>query len=397
MSFADTFTSTVAQAWNQAGSRANINPDARLRPDAPDPARMQRSAHERKLASISAALTIASNPNPMVALADIITLVTLQRMVLEDPATEKLFGPEAAANLVSVHREQEAKAWRIGERAFTPGQQQELVDLIAEWRREHPEQRYVSGVRLEDFARDRERGIPTTKGSGSLLSLIMLDPFAALDPASREMEKSRMLGERVFFYATRMPAILKWQIESLYLDLSNSPEMQKLVNASADVSAAAQRVSAALTDERDGLIADPAVHPRRRPRDGPGHQRPGHDPHRHDRGRRPLRGAGHAARRRAPRRRSQLARGVPRHRGPDLRHRRPAQRPRPARGRPAQQARHGHPRERAGRCGGTVQRRHPRHRRLRLRSPARSRGRCPVCRRRGHGALPVVVEARRRR
>jgi hypothetical protein len=173
-----------------------------------------------------------------------ITLVTLERMLLEDPSTLEIFGPEATAALLDTYREHEAAAWRIGKRAFTPEQQQELRDMIAEWRREHPDQRYVSQVRLEDFAAARQQQV-TSDGaeSGSLLSLVMLDPLAGLDPAKREVQQSRMLAERAFFYVTRMPTLLKWQAESLYQGLFRSPEVQGGLSAAAQVSEAAERIS----------------------------------------------------------------------------------------------------------------------------------------------------------
>ncbi len=294
MSFTDTFTGVMSQQWNQAAAVVSIEPtpdaaipaaptDAAPAPPAPagptpgaaaphtpahpkygaadpatsvgptdepapaakrpprDPNRARRAAHERKLATVSAALSIASSPNPIVSLADMITLVTLERMLLEDPSTEATFGPEAAAGLLSAYREQEEKVWRIGARAFTPEQQQALRGFIDVWRTEHPDQRYVSQVRLEDFALARQQSVLTKQEGGNLLSLVMLDPLKGLDPAAREVQKSRMLGERAFFYGSRMPTLLKWQTESLYEGLFRAPETREVLDSIVQVSQAVDR------------------------------------------------------------------------------------------------------------------------------------------------------------
>jgi len=244
MSFADTYSAVIGQRWNEAGAR-------RADPAADDPevavnnSRARRSAHERKLASVSAAISIAANPNPLVSVADMLTLVTLERALLESPSTAELFGEEAAANLLATYKEQEAAAWRIAARAYTKKQQDELRELIEAWRQAHPDQRYVSQVRLEDFAVARQQVVATKPESGSLLSLVMLDPLAGLDPAKREVRESRMLGARAFYQLTRMPTILKWQAESLYMGFLQAPEIKSAMGSVSQVSEAADRVSKA--------------------------------------------------------------------------------------------------------------------------------------------------------
>jgi exonuclease VII small subunit len=247
MSFADTFMSSIAQRWNEAGAaRATPNvPDPAEPDESPeDPGRVHRSAHERKLADASSALSIAASPNPIVSVADMITMVTLERMQLEDPATEALFGPECTEKLIATYREHEAAIWRIGSRVFFPKQQNELRDRIDEWHEKHPDQRYVSQVRLEGFAATRQQQLTTAHTeNASLLSLVMLDPLSGLDPAKREVQESRMLAARAFFYLTRMPMLLKWQTESLYQNFFRAPEVRDTLSAVTQVSEAADRIS----------------------------------------------------------------------------------------------------------------------------------------------------------
>lgn len=248
MSFTDTFDAAVAEQWNRvaAAGRAAAVPgkDGQSPADPERASRLRRAAIENKLATVSAALSIASSPNPTVALADMITLVTLQRMALESPVAVERYGEELAGDLVAMYREQEAKIWRTGARAMSVQQQEELKELIAEWRTQNPDSQYVANVRLEDFARARQQSLVDRKKSGdSLLSLIALDPLAGLDPAQREVQESRMLGERMFFYASRMPQVLKWQVESLYQDLLRAPEMERVMSSMDKVTESMARVS----------------------------------------------------------------------------------------------------------------------------------------------------------
>lgn len=249
MSFTDTFNSAIAEQMNriEAEARATLSaPHDELSDlDRTAAMRMRRAALENKLAAVSATLSIASSPNPTVALADMITVVTLQRIVLESDVAVERYGEAHAAELVELFREQEAKVWRIAARAMTPKQQQELKTLIAHWREEHPEATYVANVRLEDFAHNRQQALVDSERSGdSLLSLIALDPLAGLEPAQREVLMSRMFAERIFFYGSRMPQVLKWQVESLSQSLFRAPEVTEALSSFEQFSDSTERIAA---------------------------------------------------------------------------------------------------------------------------------------------------------
>lgn len=249
MSFTDTFVSAVSQIWNAIASNARKESTAGGLTDAEN-ARlnsMRRAALEIKLANVNAALLIASSPNPLVSLSDMITVVTLQRMVVEAPSTKRLFGPEIQAQLVEVYKEQEVNVWAIAKAAMTEEQRTELAGLIKEWRDNHPDATYVSSIRLDDFASARQISVaPKNEKNPSLLSLLSLDPLAGLDPAQREITQTRMLAERVFFYASRVPNVIKWQVESLYQSLMQAPEFQDILRSTRKASESADEISETL-------------------------------------------------------------------------------------------------------------------------------------------------------
>jgi hypothetical protein len=226
MTYADTFGAIVNEVWNNVlrGLRLEALP---LDPAAiaTDPLELDRALEQvkraerisvhQKLAAVRASILIASSPNPAVALADMMTMVTLQRTVMERRRMAALYGINGQKTLVEAFREQERRIWAIGERAMSAKQLEELRQMIKAWVAANPNVNYVAGVRLEDFARARQKSQVQGEGSsGSLLSLVALDPLAGLDPAQRDLQKTRLLAERMFFYASRVPQLLTWRFEN---------------------------------------------------------------------------------------------------------------------------------------------------------------------------------------
>jgi len=245
-SFTDTFNSTISQQWNavaNAGRAAEEAKDGTAGAGATAGAAMRRVALIKKLTTASAALSIASSPNPTVAVGDMITMVTLERMLLEETALKR-FGAALGLALVQTYQDQEDKIWRVAEKAMTPEQREELRGLIQAWRDANPNITYVANVRLEDFASTRGQVfVDDSESGGSLLSLLALDPLAGLDPAQREVQKSRLLAERMFFYASRSPQIVKWQAESLFQDIVRAPEVKRVIESVDKATQSAARIS----------------------------------------------------------------------------------------------------------------------------------------------------------
>jgi hypothetical protein len=296
MSFTDTFISIISQQWGQtaAAAPAPTGPQAATPQHAAAPSatpevkpaeaidvaqmgtpgdraqlpatdRARRAALEIKISNVSAALEIASSPNSLVGVADMITMITLQRMILEDSWTAQTFGADKAARIVAAYKDQEASAWRIGKRVFTDAQQQQLTRVIAWWRKAHPDQRYIAGVRLQAFSKDRAVTALAQEdaGPGSLLALVGLDPLANLDPTVREVQRSRLLAERIFFYTEHSPQLIKWQTESLYTGFLGTPEVKAALASVGDVTkaadnmaATAERLRADIAKERHDALED---------------------------------------------------------------------------------------------------------------------------------------------
>jgi hypothetical protein len=108
----------------------------------------------------------------------------------------------------------------------------------------------------------------------SLTQMVTLDPLSGLEPAVREVEQARLLGERLFFFTQRMPGLLATRIELMTLRsvqtseargaleswerLSKAAESMAATAASfpAEREAALTQISTELTAQREGLVHD---------------------------------------------------------------------------------------------------------------------------------------------
>ena len=126
MRFADLYATKVAQACDDFSASVGT-PDARL------------DALRWKLGQSTSAFINASDPNPQLNALDLLVLATLSRMVVEDHYVKK-YG-DAAQPWLETHRDLETDAWALARSELKPNQQQELRDMIQEWRRKNPNQR----------------------------------------------------------------------------------------------------------------------------------------------------------------------------------------------------------------------------------------------------------------
>ena len=127
MRFADSYAATVAQACDEVNAKAT-NSEIRL------------AALRWKLGQATSIFTDATGQNPAVNALDMLVLVTMARMVTEDYGVES-YG-QAIEPLLAMHRAQETNAWILAEGVLKPSQENELRDLIKEWRQKNPRQHY---------------------------------------------------------------------------------------------------------------------------------------------------------------------------------------------------------------------------------------------------------------
>jgi hypothetical protein len=247
MRFADNYAFTVAQATDEL-SDTLPTPQAKL------------EAVRWKLGQATAAFINASGPNPALNALDLVVLATVSRMVLEDEV-HRVYGP-AALPLLETHRRLETNAWAAVNRVLKPAQQQELRDMIDQWRLRNPSQRYVATTRFRELAevlgKMRQEG---PQSAGSIFGLLYLDPFAGLDPTAQAIEETRQLAERAMYYSQRMPMLLNWQVQVLTFQLTAQPDVKQVLEEVARVTRSteafaqlADRVPQLLTEQRQAAI-----------------------------------------------------------------------------------------------------------------------------------------------
>lgn len=217
MRFADNYVAVIARAADDIKEKSD-GPEVRL------------VAAKWKLEQATAAYIDASGANPVVNALDIIVLATASRMVMENHVAERTFGAPAET-LLGTHRMLETNAWTLVSAVLKPEQQQELRDIIQEWRRSNPQQRNVVGLRFREFmgafgkTQRRSSSSPT-----SLFGLLFLDPMASMDPTTAAIEETRNTAERAMYYTQRMPTLLNWQIELLAYEMAVQPETRQMLS-----------------------------------------------------------------------------------------------------------------------------------------------------------------------
>ncbi len=188
------------------------------------------------------ACSIASQPKPLLALLDITVLVVAARSIHEHYWGPEVWG-EADQPMIAAWTELEAAAWQLVGFAIAPEQQQELRDVLEQWRAEHEGDSSQLTIGLPTFADlvHRHPGAAQAK-SGGLFSLLDVDPFQGLEPAAREIAAARALGDRALFVTGRLPGLLAMRVELLALQLAEQPTPASVVADLARVSSTAEKI-----------------------------------------------------------------------------------------------------------------------------------------------------------
>jgi hypothetical protein len=187
MALADTSVQRIAAELSLA--RSDSTPEAR------------RDDMTTRLALSSALIGIAMQPDPVDALADMLTHTTLtaqaQRAVaLGQPADS------AAAKLLAALEQNDADAWSLAERWVNAPTRVAFRERILAWQGPRTSAAGVAFVRLTDI----RRAGATSVDSGDGL-------FDSLHAATAQMDQMRLLTERSLFLAQRMPFLIRWQAE----------------------------------------------------------------------------------------------------------------------------------------------------------------------------------------
>lgn len=238
MDFADEMTLRLAEAIDEIENKSTRFESRTI-------------AHRLKYTVAHGATIIASAQNPRIALVDMYVMITLQRTLLENKVIPQYYGDEAN-KLLSIFVSSEQEIRGLAAKALTTEQLAEIDRLVAVWLESNPDRIYASYVRFSEFSGARlvTTG-QTEKGKASnVLGFLFIDPLAGLDPTTREIEQVRLFAERAFFYMQRVPMLISWQAELLYIDTVGEPETRKILANTDSLTKSVEQITAEITELR---------------------------------------------------------------------------------------------------------------------------------------------------
>jgi hypothetical protein len=229
--FTDDFLSQTEQALDDYAQRVGT-----------DSARAE--ALRLKLVSGSSLLSIVSGPNPTANLLDLVSVTVLTRRTIEDYWMKE---PNGAAfqRWLDASRILETNVWLLAARFLTPAQVDEVRQAIDDWYARTPELRTAFFARPGEFASMLRASKEKGSELNGVFSLVNLDPTVGLDPAVREITRSRLFAERAMFTMQRMPFLLRMQIELMGYQLAQQPAVQLALTNTVRLTDSADRISRA--------------------------------------------------------------------------------------------------------------------------------------------------------
>ena len=187
MALADTSMQRIAAEINLA--RAGTTPEAR------------RDEMSTRLALSSSIVAIAMQPDPVDALADLLTFTTLTADAQRVAALGKA-ADSSEARLLRALELNDADAWHVAERWVNEPTRIAFRELILSWSGSRESAAQVAFVRLADLKRGGSTSIESDSGL-----------FDSLHAANQQVDQIRLLTERSLFLAQRMPFLVRLQAE----------------------------------------------------------------------------------------------------------------------------------------------------------------------------------------
>ena len=226
---ADALFQMTSSSLDEYSSRVNT-PEARLK------------ALKWKLSLGSSIVNMATGPNPTANLLDLVTFTTLMRGTLED-AAPKATPPGSLDDWLNHSRVLETNAWMMSGFILTSNQQQVLRTAIAQWRQQNPAAKNMLFARPEELATlIRKIGHRDSEAQG-VFEKDRLDPMADLDPAIREVTRTRLFAERAMFAAQRTSTLMRWQVELLTEQVMDQQQIVMAVQSVDRISRASESIS----------------------------------------------------------------------------------------------------------------------------------------------------------
>ena len=231
LAFADRYLEGLGEAADWGADHAS---DAKAR----------AAFRQIKVVYVTAAVTTASEPDPLRVLRDLMVMLRLQVLVWDGSGFDSWVEPEARTRMQRALRRLDAQLGQLATRVLSREAIELVYELIRAWHAAHPERRYVAFTRFADLddSELRHRFEAHVEAGGLL---------APVTEAKAELQELRRVAERAIFLANHMPLLLEWQAEAFLFNSLKQPELQGVlgdVDRFADSAEAVTAVLAALPD-----------------------------------------------------------------------------------------------------------------------------------------------------
>lgn len=181
---------------------------------------VRKVANKMKFANTWTVVDIAIGSNPEVNLIDMLTFVTLSRMVMEDYWVPTKIFAEQGTVLAKALRDMEEDIWGVGARVLDREQQEELRGLIRKWREQNPEVQYVATIRFGNISPQLgDSSLGDVQKPGGLLGQVQR--------ANEAVDEVRLLSERLIFLMKAMLPLSRFQAEATLSGILAEPTIKQ--------------------------------------------------------------------------------------------------------------------------------------------------------------------------
>ena len=169
---------------------------------------------------LNAIVDIAIGPEPELNLVDMIVLVTLSRITLEDYWVPEVFG-DSGEKLLETIRRIETDIWAAAPMVLEEEQQEELRDLIQEWRQNNPDQYRISNIRFTDLAKGQKRAAKKGQKHRGVLAEVKV--------ASTAIDEFTLVAQQLLVIVKVLPTLAVMEAELSFYEIISLPEMETLL------------------------------------------------------------------------------------------------------------------------------------------------------------------------
>jgi hypothetical protein len=224
----------------------------------------------------TAAFKRATVAQPYAGVFDLLMLVTAMHSLHVDRYQVQWGEPNQI--LVAALKRLEDAVWKLAEEAMTPEQLADTRLILQEWLAGDPDARVADAGRLPEIGDVLARRSGAAGLVSGVTDLVRIDPLSGLEPATREFAQIRALGERLFFYAQRLPDLMEARVRLAGLRTAHADQTQEFLagwerathslesvaataaalpaQVSAERETALAQLSAELERQREGLVRD---------------------------------------------------------------------------------------------------------------------------------------------